>query len=88
MKKENKEIVGVSFLIDNETQNLIKELNFNEDEMKNLSKLMHNYNDEVEILKIIKLDGFTEIKMPNYDCCILQVNEKTIRAQIAIGVET
>ena len=38
---------------------------------------MKNYNNNLEILKIIKLpNGHRSILLPNYDCCILQVDSK------------
>ena len=72
----NEKIVGVSYIIDKDTKKLIKDLNFQKKEKENLFELMKSYTKNAGILKIIKLNGITSINIPNYDCCILQNNEK------------
>ena len=85
MQKENENIVGISFLVDNDTKNIKNKLNFDAEELKNLKEFMQNYNDDLEILKIIKLNkGYKSILMPNYDCCILQVNSKNEKSFINV----
>lgn len=85
MQKENENIVGISFLVDNDTKNIISNLNFDDEELKNLKEFMNSYNDNLEILKIIKLDkGYKSILTPNYDCCVLQVNSKKEKSFINV----
>lgn len=85
MKEENKEIVGVSFLVDEQTKDIKTSLNFQEVELNNLKNHMKNYNDNLEILKIIKLpNGHRSILLPNYDCCILQVDSKKEKSFIDV----
>ena len=85
MQKGSENIVGISYLVDNDTKNIINNLNFNEEELKNLKEFMHNYNDNLEILKMIKLNkGYKSILTPNYDCCILQVNSKKEKSFINV----
>ena len=74
LEKNNEKIIGVSYFIDKNTTNLLKNLDFKNKEKENLFRLMKVYNNNVDILKIIKLNGFTSINIPYYDCCILQVN--------------
>ena len=76
MLEINEKIVGISFLVDNETKKLKEIIQFSPSELRNLKDLMKkNYHSNIDILKIIKLDGIISLNMPDYDCCILQVNE-------------
>ena len=84
MNQEKEEIIGISYIIDEETKKAKSELNFSEEELKNLYYFMNNYNYNVEILKIIKLNQFIISDIPNYDCCILQINEKKEKIYIDI----
>ena len=45
---------------------------------------MNVYNKNSEILKIIKLSGIISLNIPNYDCCILQINPKNEKIFIDI----
>ena len=74
LENNNGKIVGISYLIDKETRQLIKDLDFKIKEKEKLFEHMKSYNKNSEILKIIKLNGITSINIPNYDCCILQNN--------------
>ena len=72
----NEKIVGISFLIDNETKKLKEKIQFSQTELRNLKDLMNkNYHSNIDILKIIKLEGIISLNIPDYDCCILQVNK-------------
>ena len=75
--KNEKNIVGISFLIDNETKKIIDTLSFGDDELYNLYRFMEKYNNNLEILKIIKLseEKKKSLDHPNYDCCLIQVNQ-------------
>ena len=75
MEKESEKIVGVSYFVDKETKKLIKEFDFKNKEKENLFGLMKEINNYTAILKIIRLNGFNSANIPNYDCCILQINK-------------
>ena len=84
MEGEKEKIVGVSYLIDKVTKKFIKEIDFKNKEKNNLFELMNAYNKNSEILKIIKLSGIISLNIPNYDCCILQINPKNEKIFIDI----
>ena len=76
MEKEDEKIIGITFIVDDETKKILNTLNFENNELKNLYNLMGKYNKNVNILKIIKLSNKNMLDSPNYDCCILQINSK------------
>ncbi len=76
MEKEDEKIIGITFIVDDETKEILNTLNFENNELKNLYNLMGKYNKNVNILKIIKLSNKNMLDSPNYDCCILQINSK------------
>ena len=88
MDKEKEKIVGLSFKIDNETKKILKDLNFKKTELKNLYSFMKYYSDNPGILKIIELEkGFVSVDIPNYDCCILQVDSNNNKLFFDINKE-
>ena len=81
MDKENikkKGLAGISFLIDKETQMNLKEIEFSKAELSKLYKLMENYGENLEILKVVKMKSFPSNDcFPSYDCAIIEkVNEE------------
>ena len=77
MNKIKNKIVGISYIVDNETKKLIKEIQFTVNELSNLKEIMTKYyHDNIDILKIVKLEGIISLNIPDYDCCILQLDKK------------
>ena len=87
MNEQKDEIVGVSFLVDQNTKNYLNNIKFTKDELQNLYSLMNNYSEDLEILKIIQLSNISTDEVPNYDCAIISVNNN-LKALIDIKNKT
>ena len=71
--KNNEDLVGISFLIDEESKKNLKEINFTSKELSKLFKLMNYYGNNLEILKVIKINNFPlSNSIQNYDCAIIE----------------
>ena len=53
---ENQPIIGISYQIDKDTKNLLKEINFNTTELNNFCELVKHFGNNLKILKITKID--------------------------------
>ena len=89
MNKIKNEIVGISYVVDNETKKLIKKIQFTVNELSNLKEIMTKYyHDNIDILKIVKLEGIISLNIPDYDCCILQLDKKGEKFFIDLKLNT
>ena len=75
MNEETEDIIGVSLSIDKETKNEKEIIQFTQIELENLMKHMNYFGENLEILKISKLNNFSFNLQPNYDCAVIEVNE-------------
>ena len=79
MKKElmeNQPIIGISYQIDNNTKNLLKEINFNTTELNNFYELVKHFGNNLNILKITKIDDIGANWVPSFRCAILAIDKK------------
>ena len=75
MNEKKDDIVGISYLVDQNTKKYLKIIEFTEVELQNLYSLMNNYSNDLAILKVIQLKTITLNEIPNFDCAIISVNK-------------
>ena len=73
MEKENP-IIGISYKIDAKTKNLLKLINFTNQELKNLFELVKEFGDNLSILKVIEINDFALNWIPSFRCAIVAVD--------------
>jgi hypothetical protein len=55
MNEKNDNIVGITYLVDQNTKKYLKDIEFKEIELKNLYSLMNYYSNDLQILKIVRI---------------------------------
>ena len=75
MNEKKDDIVGISYLVDQNTKKYLKIIEFTEVELQNLYSLMNNYSNDLAILKVIQLKTITLNEIQNFDCAIISVNK-------------
>ena len=75
MNEKKDDIVGISYLVDQNTKKYLKIIEFTEVELQNLYSLMNNYSNDLTILKVIQLKTITLNEITNFDCAIISVNK-------------
>ena len=73
---ENQPIIGISYQIDNNTKNLLKEINFNTTELNNFYELVKHFGNNLKILKVTKIDDIGANWVPSFRCAILAIDKK------------
>lgn len=76
MNQENEDIAGISYIVDNETKKYLKDIKFSKEELETLFILMNFYNNDLDILKIIKLKYICSNDIQNYDCALISIKGK------------
>ena len=75
LMENNTSIVGVSYKIDARTKNLLKEINLNNNELKNFLELIKVFGDNLSILSVEKINNFALDWIPSFRCAILAIDE-------------
>ena len=73
---ENQPIIGISYQIDKDTKNLLKEINFDKNELNNFFELVKHFGNNLKILKITKIDDLGLNWVPSFRCAILAIDKK------------
>lgn len=75
LMENNTSIVGISYKINARTKNLLKEINLNDDELKNFLELIQEFGDNLSILSVEKIDHFGWDWIPSFRCAILAIDK-------------
>ena len=75
LMENNTSIVGVSYKIDSRTKNLLKEINLNNNELKNFKELIKVFGDNLSILSVEKINNFAWDWIPSFRCAILAIDK-------------